>query len=257
MPYFRRTRATTFHPTPDVGGAWRTDEQHVAPTFGLLAHLVEADRTARGRDDLALTRVSYDIWGTYPLDVMDVDVSVLRPGRAVELVEAEMTCGGRRAVTLRAWLSQVTDTHGLAGGAPPGVPGPDETPAWDPRPVWPGGFIESIEARRTSAGPGRGVAWVRTEIPLLDDEDVSAVARTLGLLDTANGMSVRADPREVAFPNLDLTAHLHRAPAGGWLGMDTTVTFGPSGAGLTQAVLHDVHGPIGASAQALMVRPMG
>src|SRR5919107_3691151 len=159
MAYFRRTSATTFDPTPHVGGAWRTDEQHVAPTFGLLAHLVEADRTARGRDDLALTRLSYDIWGTYPLDVMETSVRVLRPGRAVELVEVEMTCGGRRAITLRAWLSQTRDTSALAGGAPEPVRGPDATPAWDPSTEWPGGFIESIEVRRTSVAPGRGVVW--------------------------------------------------------------------------------------------------
>jgi hypothetical protein len=256
MAYFRRTGATTFHPTPDVGGAWRTDEQHVAPTFGLLAHLVEQDRAARGRDDLVLTRLSYDIWGTYPLDAMDVQIRLLRPGRAVELVEAEMSCGGRRSVTLRAWLTQATDTSGLAGGAPEAVPGPDRTPAWDPGTVWPGAFVESIEVRRTSVAPGRGLVWVSTEVPLLDDEEVSAVARIAGLLDTANGMSVRADPREIAFPNVDLTAHFHRAPEGEWLGMDTTVTFGPSGAGLTHAVLHDVRGPLGACSQALMVRPM-
>ncbi|WP_416343971.1 hypothetical protein [Isoptericola peretonis] len=53
MAYFRRTGATTFQPTEHVGGAWKTDEQHVAPTLGLLAHLVETDREARGRDDLA------------------------------------------------------------------------------------------------------------------------------------------------------------------------------------------------------------
>lgn len=254
MAYFRRTGATTFHPTPDVGGAWRTDEQHVAPTFGLLAHLVEQDRASRGRDDLVLTRLTYDIWGTYPLDVMDVSVRLLRPGRAVQLVEAEMTCGGRRAVTLRAWLTEATDTSELAGGAPAVVPGPDETPAWDPGTVWPGGFVESIEVRRTSLAPGRGLVWVRTEVPLLDDEEVSAVAHIAGLLDTANGMSVRADPREIAFPNVDLTAHFHRTPVGEWLGMDTTVTFGPSGAGLTHAVLHDVGGPVGTCAQALLVR---
>jgi acyl-CoA thioesterase len=256
MAYFRRIGATTFHAMPDVAGAWRTDEQHVAPTFGLLAHLVEQDRTARGRDDLAVTRLSYDIWGTYPLDVMETTVRLLRPGRSVELVEVEMACGGRRAVTLRAWLAQTTDTTDLAGGAPEPIPGPDQAPAWDPTTVWPGAFIASLEARRTSFAPGRAHAWVRTKIPLLDDEEVSTFARTVGLLDTANGMSVRAHPQDIAFPNLDLTADFHRPPEGEWVGFDTTVTFGPTGAGLTHSVLHDVRGPIGACVQSLMVRPL-
>jgi Thioesterase-like superfamily len=66
---------------------------------------------------------------------------------------------------------------------------------------------------------------------------------------------VRADPGEVAFPNLDLTAHLLRAPTGDWLGFDTTVSFGATGLGVTSTVLHDEAGPLGTLAQSLTVRP--
>ncbi|WP_278235701.1 acyl-CoA thioesterase domain-containing protein [Isoptericola sp. AK164] len=257
MAYFRRTDASTFAPTDLVGGAWRTDEQHVAPTFGLLTHLVETDRTARGRDDLAPVRLTFDVWGPYPLAPMDTAVRVLRPGRGVELVESEVSCAGRTVATLRAWLAGRADTTELADGAPSAVPGPDETPSWDPTTDWPGGFISSLDVRRTLAGPGRGTAWVRTDVPLVEDEEVGALARTAGLLDVANGMTVRADPRRVAYPNLDLTAHLFRHPTDGWLGLDTTVTFGAGGTGTTASVLHDTAGPFGRLAQALVVRPLG
>jgi hypothetical protein len=69
-------------------------------------------------------------------------------------------------------------------------------------------------------------------------------------------MTVRSDPRRVAFPNLDLAAHLFRVPRGDWLGLDTTVTFGPRGAGLTSAVLHDADGAFGRLAQTLVVREL-
>jgi len=68
-------------------------------------------------------------------------------------------------------------------------------------------------------------------------------------------MTVRADPGRVAFPNVDLTAHLFRGPAGGWLGFDTTVSFGPTGMGLGNSVLHDSGGPFGVMSQCLTVRP--
>lgn len=68
-------------------------------------------------------------------------------------------------------------------------------------------------------------------------------------------MTVRADPRTVAFPNVDLTAHFFTAPAGGWVGFDTTVSFGPDGLGVTNSVLHDERGPVGTLAQLLTVRP--
>ena len=58
------------------------------------------------------------------------------------------------------------------------------------------------------------------------------------------------------FPNLDLTVHLFRQPAGGWLGLDTTVSFGPAGQGLTSSVLHDEQGPLGSVQQTLTVRPL-
>jgi hypothetical protein len=68
---------------------------------------------------------------------------------------------------------------------------------------------------------------------------------------------VRASPEEIAFPNVDLTAHLFRAPCGDWIGFDTTVSFGPGGLGLTSSVLHDMQGPIGTLSQILTVRARG
>ena len=59
----------------------------------------------------------------------------------------------------------------------------------------------------------------------------------------------------IAFPNIDLTAHLFAEPRGGWVGFDTTVSFGAEGLGLTSSVVHDIDGPIGTVAQMLTVRP--
>ncbi|MFD5884348.1 thioesterase family protein [Streptomyces yangpuensis] len=84
----------------------------------------------------------------------------------------------------------------------------------------------------------------------------SALASYLALVDTANGVAVQQDPTAWMFPNLDLTIHLHRQPRGPWTGLDTTVTFGPSGQGLTSSVLHDLDGPVGHAEQILTVRPL-
>jgi Thioesterase-like superfamily len=256
LAYFERVGTTTFRPTEHVGGAWDVAEQHIAPALGLLAHVVDLDRDARRDDGLTLTRLSYDIWGTVPIEPVEVTVRLLRPGRTVELAEAELWHAGRRVVTLRAWSMQGRDTEQLAGTALPAIAPPDATPPWDPSAVWPGGFIKVAQVRRAETEPGRASFWVRTEQPLVADEPVSATARAAGLFDIANGMTVRADPRAVAFPNVDLTAHLFRRPCGDWLGFDTTVTFGPTGLGLTSSVLHDVDGPYGTLAQMLTVRPM-
>ena len=62
-------------------------------------------------------------------------------------------------------------------------------------------------------------------------------------------MAVRAAPTAVAFPNLDLTAHLFATPRGEWLG------FGADGLGPTSSTIYDETGPIGTLAQILTIRP--
>jgi len=48
--------------------------------------------------------------------------------------------------------------------------------------------------------------------------------------------------------------HLHRRPVGEWIGMDAETVIGPGGVGLATSVLHDSTGPVGRSAQSLLVR---
>ena len=261
LAYFERVSSSAFRATSHVGGAWTTQEQHIAPALGLLVHAVERDRDARRGDGLVIGRLSFDILGTIPIDVVETEVRVLRPGRTVELVEATLSHAGRAAVLARAWLLQPGNTRHLAGTALPRIPGPGEVAPWDGTTVWPGGFIASVEVRRLQLEVGRAAFWVRTPVPLIAAEDVSGLASVAGLFDIANGMTVRVGPDQVAFPNLDLTAHLFRQPqgfgqpGGDWLGFDTTVSFGPGGLGLTSSVLHDARGPFGTMSQVLTVRP--
>lgn len=101
-PAQQRLSPTRFQATSAVQGAWNTDEQHSAPGLGLLTHAVEQDRDNRRGADLLATRLSFDILGTLPIDTVDIDVRVIRPGRAIELVEATVAHDGRAAVILRA-----------------------------------------------------------------------------------------------------------------------------------------------------------
>jgi hypothetical protein len=254
--YFERHDEQTFAATDQASGAWDTAEQHVGPALGLLVHVVETDRDARGRGHLVVGRLSFDVLGTMPVGQVTVSVKVVRPGRTVELVEATLTASGRDTVRLRAWLLQRCDSSGVAGTVYERLPMPDHLPVWDPTSVWPGGFIASAHVRRAELEPGRARYWVRTGVPLLHDEPVSRLAAVAGLVDIANGMTVRVSPRVMAFPNVDLTAHLFAEPRGDWLGFDTTVSFGSGGLGVTSSVLHDEHGPFGVLAQALTLRQL-
>lgn len=254
--YFLRLSETAFEPTEHVGGAWNPDEQHVAPVLGLLAHLVETEhRVRRPEAPLALARANYDILGVIPMARFDVEVRLLRPGRTIELVEATLTQSGRAALVLRAWLLQQGDTSAIAGSALPEMPARATLSAWSPAEVWPGGAIRSIDARREQVEIGRARCWIRPQHPLLDGEAVSARSRMLGMTDFANGIATRVAPEAALYPNVDLTASIFREPTGEWFGLDTSVSFGADGAGLTESVLSDETGPLGTVSQTLTVRP--
>ena len=255
MAYFMRLGEDTFRPTEHVSGAWDITTQHIGPALGLLVHQIQQDLAARREDPMVISRLSYELLGVVPMDVVDVEIEVIRPGRTIELVEATYGHGDRAGIRVRAWLQQPRETDRIAGVALETIKPPEEMPEWDPTTVWGGGYLASARVRRTEIADGHSRYWVRTDIPLLEGEPVSDLARAAGLFDIANGMAIRADPAQVHFPNIDLTAHLVRDPRGPWLGFETRVTFGPGGLGLTSSVIHDLDGPVGTVAQSLTVRP--
>ena len=243
-----------FQPTLHVQGAWNDHEQHMSPVSGLVAHAIDRHHPRPG---MILARICYEILGVIPAEPTSVSVETVRPGRTIELMEATVIAGHRPVVRARAWRIAQGDTTGVAGGIPEPLPPPDSFAPWDGRSVWSGGYIASLDMRgHPDNSPGRGQGWIRSKVALVEGVDVSPTAAYLGLVDTANGIAVRQDPRSWMFPNVDLTVHLFRAPEAGWVGFDTTVTFGTQGLGLTSSTLYDVHGPVGRSEQALTVRPL-
>jgi hypothetical protein len=258
--YFERIDTHRYKSTPHAGGAWDVDEMHFSPLGGLLVHAIDrhlAERPGRpGAADLAIARVSFDILGRLALDECEIHVETVRPGRTIELLEAVAVIAGRPVVRARAWLLASADTTAVAGGTAAPLTPPEQVEPWDMASLWPGGYIASIDVRPLEPPrAGRTTAWISTPLELVAGEPSSPLASYVALVDTANGIAVRESPTEWMFPNVDLTLHLHRQPRGRWTGLDTTVTFGPAGHGITSTVLHDVDGPVGHAQQILTVRP--
>ena len=254
--YFTALGDGRYRPGEHAGGAWQPGELHFAPLGGLLTHAIEGHRAAAGGAPLLLGRVAFDILGFLALDEIAVRVETRRPGRTIELTEATASIGGRDVAVARAWHSVAGDTGSVAGGEAEQLPPPASARPASFDPAWGGGFVRSLHLRMTGdAVPGRSTAWISTPLALVDGEEVSALARWIGLVDVVNGVAVRATPGTWTFPNLDLTVHLLRQPGGDWIGMDTTVAFGPTGQGITSAALHDDRGHVGHAMQTLTVRP--
>ncbi|HEX7326110.1 MAG TPA: thioesterase family protein [Rhodanobacteraceae bacterium] len=249
--FYVRRSATRFISTLHAQGAWQPGEQHLAPASGLL--LAEVER--RLPSDKLVARASFDVLGVIHSGEFDIDVHMLRPGRSIELIEASMRHGDRTSIRARIWRLAGSDTTRVQGVEWPALPAPGAFPPLTFASVWGGGFIASLEARRSAdARPGRGRGWLRTRCPLVAGEPDPPVAGFLKLVDTANGLVVRERPGSVFFANVDLTVHFIRQPEAGWVGFDTRVNFGPGGLGETLSILSDGRGPVGTAAQSLTVR---
>ena len=243
-----------FRSTIHAQGAWNEHEQHMAPASGIMA-----DALARHepREDMRMARLSYEILGLIPCGEFEVVTSTLRPGRTIELVQAELVAGGRTAIRATAWRMITSDTSAIAAFEDPRIPAPEDCEPYDAASIWPGGYIASLHMRIAEGHrAGSGTVWLRTDYPLTDRADSGDLARLVGLVDTANGIAARVPPGKgsYAFPNLDLQIHMYRQPEGEWLGLDNEVSFGTDGIGLTSTVLHDLTGPFGRAEQILTLR---
>lgn len=232
-------------------GAWQPGEQHLAPASGLV--LAEIER--RLPSEKLVSRISFDVLGVIHSGEFTIEVSVTRPGRTIELVEATMRHGERASIHARVWRLQSSDTSAIEGQEWAPLPSVDELPPISFSDRWGGGFISSLGGRQLpDAYPGYAKSWLRTPYSLVDGEIDPPTAGFVKLIDTANGLAVREDPLTTFYPNVDLTIHLTRAPEPGWVGFETRVAFGPSGLGETASVLSDARGPIGTAVQSLTVR---
>lgn len=250
--FYRSLGGGTYQPTEHVEGVWNPDEQHMGPVSGLLAHAIENHEP---REDLALSRLTFDVLGVIPARPSLIDVHVARPGRTIELVEAAMTVGGRTVVRAQGWRLARGETSAVAGGMPEPMLSPAECEPWSSEDTWSGGYFAGLELRRAPANvPGRGQVWIRTPYSLLEGVTTTPTAAYVALVDTANGVATRVSTDDYVFPSIDLTVHLYRQPDPEWVGLDTTVVFGSAGVGLTSTVLHDLHGPVGRAEQILTVR---
>jgi Thioesterase-like superfamily len=245
-----RWRATV-HTT----GPWDARFQHGGPPSALLARAIEQ---CSPRDDMLIARMTVDILGAIPVGELELRSRMLRHGRRVELVEATLSTGGREVVRAQAWrvlrtTEKVTPPQ-LAPTAPP-LPGEATPLAAD---GWVDGYLSAVEWRFAVGAFGQrgpATAWTRLRHPLVPGEQPSPLQRVLMVADSGNGISSELDLTNWHFINPELTVHLHREAVGEWICLAAQTAISPGGVGLATSVLSDLDGPIGVSAQSLLIAP--
>ena len=234
-----------------TAGPWSSEAQHGGPPAALSARSIEA--LAPG----AVARLTMELLGPVPVGPLEVSASVVRPGRSVSLVRAELRDAVRDRVvaTTTAWGFPHTD--GGAGSVGPPLPhGPSDGSSRDRPSGWSPGYLDAIEWRWVSGGvdrSGPGVVWMRPP-DLVEGEPISPLQRLLACIDSASGVSAMLDVREWAFLNTELTVHVLREPVGEWICLDAETTLGPGAVGVATSTAYDEQGLVARSAQALLVQ---
>jgi hypothetical protein len=247
---------STYVPDEVARGPWAPDALHGGPVAGLLARAVEQHDPS----DSVVVRLSVELLRPVPTAPLTVTTRTLRPGKKVQLLEASIAAGGAevaRAVGLRIRRTQLA-LPSLAQANEPVPPFPTEDDA-ERRGSFIGwtAFGDGIEMRSQPGAElgtiGPKTVWFRLRQPLVAGEQPSPLVRVACAADFGNGVSAALPWDGWMFINPDLTIHLHREPAGEWIGLDAKTNLDPTGVGMAESRLFDHHGPIGRAVQSLLV----
>jgi hypothetical protein len=238
-------------------GPWDPGAQHAGPPAALLGRAIEQLSDA---EEFLVGRVTCEILRSVPIAPVRVAARILRPGRRVQLVEAELSDeAGEPLMRASAWRLRAAPVEipaeAVAATAPP--PGPDQGSEVEFFPTGQElGYHSAMEARFVEGcfiEPGPALVWLRMRQPLVTGEQPSPLQRVLVAADVGNGVSASLDFHRYLFINVDLTVHLERMPVGEWICVDAQTLPQPSGNGTAESVLSDDLGRIGRALQTLLI----
>jgi hypothetical protein len=246
-----------FRATELTRGPWDPGAQHAGPPAALLGHALEGLSDA---EDFQVGRVTFEILRSVPIAPVRVEARVVRPGRRVQLLEAELSdAGGEVLMRARAWRIRTAEVdvpaEAIVAGKP--LPPPEQAAATNFFPTGQEhGYHSAMEVRFVSGEwlePGPATVWLRMRQPLVAGEEPTPLQRTLVVADVGNGVSASLDFSRFLFINVDLTAQLERMPVGEWIGIDAVTLPQRSGVGSSDSVLYDREGRIGRALQTLLI----
>ncbi|OBK80775.1 thioesterase family protein [Mycobacterium sp. 1164985.4] len=250
-----------FRATDLVRSTWSAAIQHGAPVSAILVRALEG---CEARDDTRLSRVLIDLLGGVPAEGdLWVRSRIERSGKQIELVSSELLAqrpdGDARPVARASgWRLTTVDTGAVQHAPAPALRPLSEAKSRDMKKDWDRNYVHSLDWRwltePLSEGPGE--SWIRPEVDLVKGETMTPLQRLFAVADDANGIGAKLDIRRWTFMNTDLVVHVHRIPAGEWIGIRAETSYGPDGIGTTLGTLFDESGAVGAIQQSVLVRPL-
>ena len=243
-----------FVPTESTLGPWGR-AQHGAPPAALLGRAIENNHG----EGMQVARIVFDILRPVPLEPLVIETRVVRPGKKVMLVEAQLMVGGEVMVRGSAWLIREAELDLPEALGAPVHPGPEGLKSLDAKSITEDPHYLHASDWRFVTGdfltPGPATAWIRTTVPLVQGEEDSALTHVLAVADCSSGVSGALDFFKWVYINTDVSVYLNRLPLGQWICIESETVVQLSGMGLASGILWDEKGRIGTVSQSLYVAP--
>lgn len=255
-----------FVPTEQARGPWDPRAAHGGAPAALITSAFErmlGDGGSVGAQ-LRIGRLSFEFLRPIPLAPLTLCTRVVRPGRRVQELAAELLHGEETIVRASAVGVTAVPEEATAGQ---GADGERDRPMAPPASGEPVRFALDGSSEASFAGTamemrwlsearalGPGRVWMRLRHPLLPGQEPTALARLAATADFGNGISAALPFDRFVFINADLTIHVQRPPHGEWIGLDARTLLHAGGAATAEGVLHDEHGALGRAFQTLVVQ---
>lgn len=238
-----------------AAGPWSASQQHGSAPSSLIAYTVEQMPAPQ---PMRVARMTIDLMRPVPVAPLEIKTQVLREGRKIQLIGAQLLADGVEVVRANVLRIRAQDmtlpteaasrpvTLPLPGG---GVP----TRTHSHNPFLSGLSMQEVKGAFLSRGPG--AVWFRADRPILEGVETTPLMRAAITADFCNGVSSVLDFAKYTFINADLTISLSRMPVGEWILLDAESWIGENGAGIAFGALADTQGYFGRSIQSLVIEP--
>jgi acyl-CoA thioesterase len=254
-------------PTDLTQGPWDPEHQHGGAVCAALAWAVEQEPAPV---PMRTVRIAFDLMHPAPMQPLRPQVTVVRAGRRVQLLDVALLEGERAVARASALRVRVDTTLGLdaetrGASAPPLAIGPEGIPPMKaPRRfaasenIFIPGFIRAVDLRRQQFEATNGepnISWSRLRCRVVDGQEPSPFVRLASQVDFVSGVANGLDFTRWVSINPDVTLQVEREPEGEWIGIEAITSIADDGIGHSRGALYDRQGRIGHASSALYVAP--
>jgi acyl-Coa thioesterase superfamily protein/acyl-CoA thioesterase superfamily protein len=243
-------------PTAWSRGPWDPGFLHGGPVAMLAGRAIEASPSPV---EMRVVRLTVEFLRPVPLAPLMVQVRQIRPGKRIQLLEAMVSGPDGDAARVTGLRIRKAATEVPPEIDVPPTPGPEQLAPWTRS--WSELDMDAFHSHGVEIRPvdgstrSPGFVWIRAQVPIVEGEVLTPLARALAAADFPNGVSLRLDPTRYLSINPELTVHLHREPEGEWVHLAARTFTSPDGTGVAEGVLSDLRGQFGRSTQSLILEP--